>query len=303
MTSTNKTSTPRVRLQDSLTEDRPPSDQRLSPVSSPMDVGRRLLRSFGTLSLDQIAADPQQPRKHFDQAELQRLTESIKHKGQLQPIRVRWSPQQSKWIIVSGERRYLATKGAGLTSIECYFLDDEPTDSELLEEQLIENLLRQELRPMEEAIAYRQLMELNGWNGQQLAKAISVTPSRITRATALLKLAPEIQHNIDQGHISASAAYELTKLPPKQQHQALQRQSADDSGQITIAQVRSQGRRKRKKPVTSNGRTRRLEFQCSYGWNITAENSQQSNYHEVEQALTEALEEVRLRIDNRVELF
>jgi len=141
---------------------------QLSPVPNARDVGRRGLRNFGMLFLLQLIPDPDQPRTEFSQEEIDQLALSIREKGQLHPIRVRWSSSHGKWIIISGERRFQASKRAGLEAVECHFHDGELSDSEILEQQLIENLLRSDLRPMEEARAFDRLLKLNGWSGKDL---------------------------------------------------------------------------------------------------------------------------------------
>ena len=76
---------------------------RLSPVASPKDVGRRPLRDFGRIDVKQLMADPEQPRARFSEEAIGRLAKSIREKGQLSPIRVRWSDQHQKWVIIAGE--------------------------------------------------------------------------------------------------------------------------------------------------------------------------------------------------------
>ena len=103
---------------------------------------------------------------------IDRLAKSIKDKGQLSPIKVRWSEKDSKWVIVFGEQRWRAVQSVGLPTIQCHFHEDPIPQSEILEQQLIENCLRDDLRPIEEAQAFACLMEVNSWNGQQLADAL-----------------------------------------------------------------------------------------------------------------------------------
>ena len=113
-----------------------------------------------------------QPRVELPKKALERLASSIRDKGQLSPIRVRWSEGFEKWMIISGERRWRAIQQAGLTEIECYFHEAELNPSEILEQQLIENCLREDLQPIEEAQAFAALMKLNGWTGKEVAVAL-----------------------------------------------------------------------------------------------------------------------------------
>src|SRR5437660_12145886 len=92
---------------------------RLSPVPSHRDAARRPLRNVGQLEVNMVIPDPDQPRAEFSEEALERLAQSIREKGQLSPIRVRWSEDLAKWTIISGERRWRATKRAGLTTIDC----------------------------------------------------------------------------------------------------------------------------------------------------------------------------------------
>jgi len=92
--------------------------------------------------------DPEQPRLEFSEDAIERLAQSIHGKGQLSAIRVRWSEPIQKWVIIAGERRWRATKRAGLPTIDCYFHDGELAKSEALEQQLIENCLREDLKPV-----------------------------------------------------------------------------------------------------------------------------------------------------------
>jgi ParB family chromosome partitioning protein len=274
---------------------------QLSPVASPKDVGRRALRSFGTLAIESVIPDPEQPRTEFDEQQLERLAQSIRDKGQLHPIRVRWSEVHEKWIIISGERRYRATKLAGLPSIECHFQEAELTKTDILEQQLIENLLREDLKPIEEAKAFDQLLQLNSWSGKELADAIRVNPSKITRALALLKLPQDIQEQVESGEMSARAAYELSKLPSDEQRRAAIERGQDESGQFTLAKAESQVRQ-RKGKASPRPRGVKQTFVTEDGFKVTVTSGRQGNYHEVEQALQQALDEVRLRIENNVQL-
>jgi len=90
-----------------------------------------------------------------------------------------------------------------LAAIECYFHADEMSPSEVLEQQLIENLLREDLKPVEEARAYAALMELNGWTGKQVAERLRVPASQVSRALALLRLPDDIRQRVDASKIAA----------------------------------------------------------------------------------------------------
>jgi len=274
---------------------------QLSPVPNAKDVGRRALRNFGTLAIEHVMPDPDQPRTEFSDEEVERLAQSIRDKGQLHPIRVRWSDTHGKWIIISGERRFRATKHAGLQTIECHFQEGELSRTEILEQQLIENLLREDLKPLEEAKAFTQLMQLNGWSGKELAEAIRVNPSKITRSLALLKLPEDIQRKVESGELAARAAYELSKLESDEQRRAILSQDDSTAGSLSLTKAHKQVRQRQGKLATKS-RGVKQTFAMEDGWKVTVSANRKGNYHEMEQALQHALEEVRLRIENNVRL-
>ena len=184
---------------------------KVIPTTSPED-GRTRDRQAGHMELDRIMADPDQPRKTFTEESLEQLARSLKTAGQLQPIRVRWNADHAKWVIISGERRYRAASLAGLKTIACLFVDRPLTESEIRQESLIENLLREDLRPIEAAQGYRQLMEMNSWTMQDVAEALNITKATVSKTLSLLKLPEEIQAQVNEGTISASAGYEVSRL-------------------------------------------------------------------------------------------
>ncbi|MFK7817582.1 MAG: ParB/RepB/Spo0J family partition protein, partial [Planctomycetaceae bacterium] len=268
-------------------------------VANPKDVGRRALRSFGTLAIENLMPDPDQPRTQFDAEELQQLAESIRTKGQLHPVRVRWSEPHGKWIIVSGERRYRASVAAGFKSVQCHFIDGELSKSEILEQQLVENLLRAELKPIEEARAFEQLRTLTGWNSKQLAEAINVPASKVTRVMALLRLPEDIQQQVESGALAARAAYELTKLPDNEQRRKALSDVGQSGDRVTVGSAQRQVRKQKGIVIT---RGSRQTFFTEEGWKFTATSPGKSTYHEMERALQQVLEEVRGRIEANIEL-
>jgi ParB family chromosome partitioning protein len=177
-------------------------------------------RAAALLDINRIVCAPQ-PRQQFDDEELQRLADSIRERGLLQPLRVRWTEDRGLWVVVCGERRLRAAKLAGLTTVSCLMIEGEVSESDRLTDQLAENLLRSALLPVEEATAYRQLMELNGWNSTQLAEALHLSLSAVSRSISLLKLPDDVQHQVDAGDIKPSAAYELAKLENEDQQRQM----------------------------------------------------------------------------------
>jgi len=272
----------------------------LAPAAGKKDVGRRPLRNVGKLAISQVVPDPSQPRIEFSEEALERLALSIREKGQLSPIRVRWSGDVEKWIIISGERRWRATQRAGVTEIDCYFDEGTLTPSDILEQQLIENCLREDLQPIEEAKAFASLMELNGWTGKQVAEALRVHPSRVSRAVALLKLPEEIQEQVTTGEIPARSAYEISKLPNAEAQASLAKMAA--TGELSHSQAAS-AVRQRKGKAKPSPRTTKQTFLSENGWKVIVTAPRKGTYFEIEQALVLALEDVRVRINSGCQLF
>lgn len=278
---------------------------RLSPVPSAKDIGRRPLRGYGRLEIQQLEPDPEQPRTEFDEAGLHELAANIKANGQLHPIHVRWSDTSSKWLIISGERRWRASQLADLTTVDCFFHEQPLDKAQVLELQLIENLLREDLKPVEEARAFRSLMQHNGWTGKQIAESLHIPASKVSRALALLKLPSETQHEVDAGKIPARTAYELSKVADRQEQDRLTQQAA--IGSLTVADAAESHGKKHKPRRGDKGQGVRQTFFTENGWTVTVRSAadvtpSNSSYHDLELALQQALDEVRLRINNNIRL-
>lgn len=276
------------------------AEPRLSPLPMNKDIGRRPLRNVGRVEIDKVIPDPDQPRLEFDTEALDRLAASIRDKGQLSAIRVRWSDGHQKWIIVAGERRWRASQQAGLSTIDCYFHEGDISRSEVLEQQLIENLLREDLKPVEQAKAFSALIELNRWTAQQVGEALRVPPSTVSRSLALLRLPADIQQQVDSGQVPARSAYELSKLTDDNTRRELAQQAA--SGKLNHEQAAAAVRQRRGKRREKSRATRQV-FLTEEGWKVTVSAGKKGTYHDIEQALELALAEVRYRIENNVQLF
>ena len=165
-----------------------------------------------TLPAESIHPNPNQPRKSFDDEELDQLAESIKQEGLLQPILVRRDGME--YEIVAGERRWQACKRAGLEEIPSIVvdLDDEHT----LRVALIENLQRSDLNAIEEARGYKELMKVGDLTQSELAEAVSKSRSSIANTLRLLDLPEEVQQLVYEGKISAGHARAVLSIPDKQ---------------------------------------------------------------------------------------
>jgi ParB family chromosome partitioning protein len=194
-------------------------------------------RDAAIIPTGRIEPDPDQPREDFGSESLGRLAESLKTKGQLQPIRVRWDDGRGCYVIVAGERRWRAAVKAGLPTLSCVIHEAPADPGELLSLQLVENALREDLRPVEQARAYKKLMALNGWSGNQLAKELAIDQSGISRALALLDLPEAVQAKVDAGELATRTAADLSRLNDPAVQLALAEQAA--AGLVTRDQVQA----------------------------------------------------------------
>ncbi|HLF43357.1 MAG TPA: ParB/RepB/Spo0J family partition protein [Acidimicrobiia bacterium] len=154
---------------------------------------------FRMVAVDAIAANPDQPRTHFDDETLEELAASMREVGMLQPIVV--TETGDGYVLIAGERRWRAAKRAGMSAIPAVVR--EATGSSTLVEALVENVQRQDLSPLEEANAYRHLLENYGMTQEQVADRVGKSRSAVSNTLRLLQLPLEIQAFVDNGELSA----------------------------------------------------------------------------------------------------
>jgi len=159
--------------------------------------------------LSALKPNPHQPRTEFDQATLNELAESIRAKGVLQPVLVE-ADRDGTYLIVAGERRVRAARLAGLQRIPV--IVRQFSDQEKLEIALVENVQRADLTPIEEAQAYRKLMEIGTLSQEQIAQRVGKDRSTVANALRLLKLPPEVQEALNRKEITAGHARALLTL-------------------------------------------------------------------------------------------
>ena len=193
--------------------------QRVDPaavaVQGPADArqqGVKRAKDAVLIEVARIVRDPNQPREEFDEESLDRLAKSLSTRGQLQPVRVRWDEEQGAYVMIAGERRWLAAQRAGLATVAATIQEGELSRRDLLAIQLVENCLRDDLRPIEQAHAFRDLMDENEWTTRQLAEELSIAQTTISQAVALLKLPESLQEQVEQGVLAPATAYEVTKI-------------------------------------------------------------------------------------------
>jgi len=166
------------------------------------EISPDILNSIQTLPIHDILTNPDQPRKIFSDESLEELAESIRSRGVIQPILV--EQQGSKYVIIAGERRYRASTRAGNETIPAIIRDF--STEEKLEIALIENIQREDLTPIEEALAYRNLMETLELSQQEMAEKVGKKRSTIANSLRLLNLPVDIQDSVSIGQISSGHA-------------------------------------------------------------------------------------------------
>jgi ParB family chromosome partitioning protein len=163
-----------------------------------------------TLPIDKIAPNPRQPRRTFDPTELQELSESIRLKGVIQAILVRPDPQrEGHYEIVAGERRWRAARRAGLRDIPAVVRDMD--DRELLEIAIIENVQRADLNAIEEAEAYKALMDRFGRTQESVATQVGKSREYVANTLRLLNLPDDVREHVKTGTITAGHARALLR--------------------------------------------------------------------------------------------
>ena len=165
------------------------------------------------LPISRVEPREAQPRSNFDEASLQELAESIQEYGLIQPITVR-RLDSGYYQIIAGERRWRAARIAGLREVPVRIVQaDDKLATELA---LVENLQREDLNPVEEALGYKTLLDVYGLTQEEAAKRVGKSRPTVTNALRLLSLAPEVQQFVEQGLLSAGHARALVGIKPEE---------------------------------------------------------------------------------------
>ena len=171
------------------------------------------------LDVGLIDPNPYQPRKHFDEARLSELAESIRQHGLLQPIVV--IPNGERYILVAGERRLRAHKLAGIPTVRALIAPVDLDDLRMRELALVENIQRENLNPIELAHAYQELLEVHRITHEGLARIVHKSRSQITNTLRLLRLSPAAQKRLIDGKITQGHAKMLAGLDPERERVVL----------------------------------------------------------------------------------
>lgn len=194
------------------------------------------------LPIEDLVPNPDQPRKHFDADGLQELSESIKEQGVLQPIIVNKSDEG--YLIVAGERRWRASALAGVQSVPV--LVKELSAEDILKVALIENIQRRDLDPIEEALAYKRLLEQHSLTQENLAESLGKNRATIANSLRLLKLPSTILELIGRGALSAGHAKAILTLDDEKSMQTLADSVMKQGLSVRDAEARARGMKRAK---------------------------------------------------------
>jgi ParB family chromosome partitioning protein len=198
---------------DALLDNNDDDDPQIAPAvpSLPAKNKEQNISQQATVQLpvEKLVPNPGQPRKYFDETELRELADSIKTYGIIQPI-IAANAGDGTYIIIAGERRTRAARLAGLGAVPVIIRDY--TDQKRLEISLIENIQRSDLNPIEEAAAYKNLMDFSGISQDEIAARVGKNRSTVANALRLLKLPVEIQKSIEENKVSSGHARALLSV-------------------------------------------------------------------------------------------
>ena len=222
---------------------------KLSAVGTGVDGMKRYPTPILQCPIDKLVPNQEQPRQGFDQKKLRELTESVKTKGVIHPLIVR--QHNSGYQIVAGERRWRAAKLAGL--LEVPVIVKELTDAEGLELALIENIQREDLNPLEEASAYRNLIDEHGLTQEELSKKVGKQRSSVANLLRLLKLPAQVRRYLLTGQLSMGHARAILGVVGSASQLALAEKVVKQDLSVRACEelVRLAPRRKQKKKLRS----------------------------------------------------
>ncbi|MDQ1187438.1 ParB/RepB/Spo0J family partition protein [Agrobacterium larrymoorei] len=180
----------------------------IGEMDQPLPVGepQRAISPDRVIPIEFIARSPRNPRRHFDESELQDLAASIRQHGIVQPVVVR-TVDQNRFEIIAGERRWRAAQLAGFTEVPVIVRDVD--DRTALELAIVENVQRSDLNPLEEALGYEQLIAEHGYTQNDLGEIIGKSRSHVANSLRLLKLPDPVRDMLSEGSLSAGHARAL----------------------------------------------------------------------------------------------
>lgn len=223
--------------------------EALIPTVSPGETPEYL-----QIRVDEIEPNPQQPRSRFDEDRLEELSASIREVGVLQPVIV--TSGEQGYVLIAGERRWRAAQRAGLETIPAVVRETAPDDT--LVEALVENVQRQDLTPLEEAHAYRQLLENYGMTQEQVADRVGKSRPAVSNTLRLLQLPGPVQTMVDSGALSAGHARPLLGLEDHKYALYLAEKAAAEGWSVRQMEDAVRSRREMEDPPETPAKVRQL---------------------------------------------
>jgi ParB family chromosome partitioning protein len=210
----------------------------------------------------EVIRDPNQPRKRFPQEVIDRLTESIRKYGQKVPGGVCRDHERGKWLLRRGECRFIAVFAAGLPHFLATEVEGELTEADVIKDQLVDNLLRTDLSPLEIARALNRLQTLEGGTMASIAAQLDISPATATRCTSLLTLPADMQAAIEGSTLPVRHGYAIARL----QDSAAQRELFEMvvAGKLTCTaceeEVQKRIGKRQSKPKTARATAKEGEY-------------------------------------------
>jgi len=201
-------------------------------------------KALTVCGIEEVQPNPLQPRKNFAEGQLQELVDSIREKGILQPLMVR--RKGDGYELIAGERRWRAAQKAGMKEVPILVKD--VSESEMLELSLIENIQREDLNPIEEAEAFKRLMEQFHLTQEEISQRVGKDRATIANTIRLLKLPPEVKKSLAEGQISMGHARAFLSLEGVEKQRALLRKLL--LGGLSVRQIENLVKRLRVKSST-----------------------------------------------------
>ena len=236
-----------------------PNDVSVEEIVAEPGAGNEKPAVTGELRilLDKLKANPNQPRKDFDETELAELADSIRQEGIIQPI-VAEDAGDGSYIIVDGERRFRAARLAGLAEVPVILR--KYSDEKRMAVSLIANIQRADLNSIEEASAYRQIMELEGLSQEEVASRVGKNRATVANALRLLKLPPEMQECLRKNEISAGHARAILSVADVRDQQVLFAEILKKGFSVREAEKRALAMGGSKKPKVPAAKARMPEL-------------------------------------------
>ncbi len=276
-------------------------DALFQPYDSITAIGMEKDETIKEINITDIDPNIAQPRKKFDETKINELAQSIKQHGVVQPIIVK--PQNGRYTLVVGERRWRAARIAGLTSIPAIIRDLD--DRNIIEIALIENLQREDLNPIEEAVGIKQLIEEYELTQEEIAERIGWSRSAVTNSLRLLLLDDEIKGYIEEGKISPGHARSILGIENSEMRMEIAKRIIEEGLSVRLVEklvrkIKNDSNKKLKEAIASKKPSYILDIETSleecFGTRVVITPGKKKGIIEIEYYSNEDLERIMEKI-------